>query len=121
MNSGVVFLKPEKKTQTASGQLQQFQKDRTTSADPASSKKMKTPFAQFTLSWSQYIFLIGIKNIEERRFYEIEATDGGWTLPELKHQFNSGLYERLAIKAVIKMKSVIWLMKGKLSRIQKTL
>lgn len=90
-------LPPEKKTQTASGQLQQSQKDRTTSADPVSSKKMKTPFAQFTLSWSQYIFLIGIKNIEERRFYEIEATNGGWTLPELKRQFNSGLYERLAL------------------------
>lgn len=88
---------PEKKTQTASGQLWQSQKHRTTSADLAFSKKMQTPFVQFTLSWSQYVFLIGIKNIEERRFYEIEATAGGWTLPELKRQFNSGLYERLAL------------------------
>ncbi|MBC2694871.1 MAG: DUF1016 domain-containing protein [Desulfobacteraceae bacterium] len=59
---------------------------------------MQTPFTQFTLSWSQYVFLIGIKNIEERRFYEIEATAGGWTLPELKRQFNSGCYERLALR-----------------------
>ncbi len=77
-------LLPEKKTQTASGQFPQIQKHRERSA-------------QFTLSWSQYIFLIGIKNTEERRFYEIEATAGGWTLPELKRQFNSGLYERLAL------------------------
>ena len=27
----------------------------------------------FTLSWSHYIFLMGVKNIDERGFYEIEA------------------------------------------------
>lgn len=51
----------------------------------------------FRLSWSQYVFLIGIKSNEERAFYEIEAASNGWTLPELKRQFNSGLYERLAL------------------------
>lgn len=51
----------------------------------------------FNLSWSQYVFLISIDNPEERGFYEIEAAHGGWTLPELKRQFNSGLYERLAL------------------------
>lgn len=56
----------------------------------------KLPFL-FKLSWSQYVFLISIDNSEERRFYEIEAAEGGWTLPELKRQFNSGLYERLAL------------------------
>ena len=55
------------------------------------------PSAQFTLSWSQYVFLIGINNADERHFYEIEAAENGWTLPELKRQFNSGLYERLAL------------------------
>lgn len=51
----------------------------------------------FTLSWSQYIFLMGIKNREERSFYEIEAAAQGWSVRELKRQFNSGLYERLAL------------------------
>jgi predicted nuclease of restriction endonuclease-like (RecB) superfamily len=51
----------------------------------------------FNLSWSQYVFLISINNPDERSFYEIEAAQGGWTLPELKRQFNSGLYERLAL------------------------
>jgi len=51
----------------------------------------------FNLSWSQYVFLISIDNPEERSFYEIEAAQSGWTLPELKRQFNSGLYERLAL------------------------
>lgn len=47
-----------------------------------------------SLSWSQYVFLISINSDDERRFYEIEAADNGWTLQELKRQFNSGLYER---------------------------
>ncbi len=52
---------------------------------------------RFTLSWSHYVFLLGIKNTDERRFYEIEATSQNWTLRELKRQFNASLYERLAL------------------------
>ena len=51
----------------------------------------------FSLSWSQYVFLIGIKDDDARSFYEIEAANNNWTLPELIRQFNSGLYERLAL------------------------
>lgn len=51
----------------------------------------------FSLSWSHYVFLLGIKNADERSFYEIEASQQDWTLRELKRQFDSGLYERLAL------------------------
>jgi len=51
----------------------------------------------FTLSWSHYVFLIGVENMEERRFYEVEATQSGWSLRELRRQFDSSLYERLAL------------------------
>ena len=51
----------------------------------------------FRLSWSQYVFLVGIKDDDTRSFYEIEAANNNWTLPELTRQFNSGLYERLAL------------------------
>ncbi|MCM1034499.1 MAG: PDDEXK nuclease domain-containing protein [Paludibacter sp.] len=51
----------------------------------------------FTLSWSHYLFLMRISNPEERNFYEIEAHTNDWSLSELKRQFNSGLYERLAL------------------------
>jgi len=54
----------------------------------------------FKFGWLQYVCLITIDNPEERRFYEIEASASGWTLPELKRQFNSGLYERLALSRV---------------------
>jgi len=51
----------------------------------------------FRLSWSHYVFLMGIKDKDERQFYEIEATDQDWPLRELKRQFDSSLYERLAL------------------------
>jgi DUF1016 N-terminal domain len=66
----------------------------------------RTPFvpgppAQFTqpfpLGWSQYVFLLGIDDADERAFYEIESSRNSWTLPELKRQFNASLYERLAL------------------------
>ena len=53
--------------------------------------------AAFPLSWSQYVFLLGIRDSAERQFYEIEAAQNSWTLPELKRQFDASLYERLAL------------------------
>lgn len=41
--------------------------------------------------------LMRIANIEERHFYEIEAVKNDWSLSELKRQYNSSLYERLAL------------------------
>jgi predicted nuclease of restriction endonuclease-like (RecB) superfamily len=59
------------------------------------------PSAQFTpafsLSWSHYLFLMNIDNRDERQFYEIESRENQWSLSELKRQFNSGIYERLAL------------------------
>ena len=52
---------------------------------------------EFTLSWSHYLVLMRIKNDDERRFYEIEATSGNWSVRELQRQYGSSLYERLAL------------------------
>ena len=51
----------------------------------------------FTLSWSHYLKLMRIENPDERKFYEIEATENNWSLRELQRQFDSSLYERLVI------------------------
>jgi len=51
----------------------------------------------FTLSWTHYVLLLTIKDEDERSFYEIEATSEGWSVPELKRQVASSLYERLAL------------------------
>jgi predicted nuclease of restriction endonuclease-like (RecB) superfamily len=53
----------------------------------------------FSLSWSHYVLLMGLENIDERSFYEIEATSQDWNLRTLKRQIDSCLYERLALSA----------------------
>lgn len=59
------------------------------------SAELKSP--DFQLSWSHYQMLIRIKDEKERTFYEIEAIQNQWSLRELKRQFDSGLYLRLAL------------------------
>ena len=51
----------------------------------------------FSLTWSHYVFLLGIGDVAERSFYEVEAARSGWSLRELRRQFDSSLYERLAV------------------------
>lgn len=60
-------------------------------------KISSTPLTKFTLSWSHYLKIMRITNENERNFYEIEATNNNWSLRELERQFDSGLYERLAL------------------------
>lgn len=61
----------------------------------------------FTLPWSHYLLLMRIKNPDERRFYEIEAAEAAWSIRVLQRQYNSSLYERLALsrdkEAVLKL------------------
>ena len=52
---------------------------------------------RFFLSWSHYLILMRINNVEERHFYEIEAYRNGWSKDELGRQYGSSLYERLAL------------------------
>ncbi len=49
------------------------------------------------ISWSHYLFLMRLKDTNERAFYEIETADNMWSLEELKRQFNAALYQRLAL------------------------
>ncbi len=53
--------------------------------------------AKLTLSWSHFLFLMGISNLDERQFYELESANERWSLRELKRQFGASLYERLAL------------------------
>lgn len=57
----------------------------------------QTVSAEFKLSYSHYLTLMRIENIEERNFYEIEAINNSWSLRELKRQMDSALYERLVL------------------------
>ena len=69
---------------------------------------LKTP--SFTLSWSDYEVLVRIKNVDERRFYEIEATSGNWSVRELQRQYGSSLYELyLPDKKLLQAKVKQWI------------
>ena len=66
-------------------------------------KKSETVFSffreqmPFSLQWSHYLVLMRIANADERSFYEIEAAKSGWSVRTLQRQYNSSLYERLAL------------------------
>ena len=51
----------------------------------------------FRLSWSHYQVLMRIENDDERSFYENEAVQSNWDVRTLKRQYNSSLFERLAM------------------------
>ena len=51
----------------------------------------------FTLSWSHYLQLMRIESDAERSFYEIECQKQNWRVRQLQRQYNSSLYERLAL------------------------
>lgn len=95
------YQKRAKIVQTVSGQLPQPDKFPAPSGAgiiiQKSSGQLQNGASPFSLSWSHYIFLLGVSNLAERSFYEIESASQNWTLGELKRQFNSGLYERLAL------------------------
>lgn len=66
--------------------------------DRSISQTLSAKFDSFhVLSWSHYVFLMTIDDRDERKFYEMEAYRNSWSLRELKRQFGSSLYERLAM------------------------
>jgi predicted nuclease of restriction endonuclease-like (RecB) superfamily len=70
-------------------------------------EKKQTLSVLFKLGWSHYQILMRIENENERAFYEIEAANQQWTVRQLQRQYNSSLYERLALsrdkKAVMRL------------------
>lgn len=51
----------------------------------------------FKLSWTHYFHVLKIQDAQERKFYEMEAISCNWSIRELLRQYNSSLYERLAL------------------------
>lgn len=57
----------------------------------------KLGLSPFKLSWTHYVMLLKIEDTIERKFYEIEAAAENWSKRELQRQFDSALFERLAL------------------------
>jgi len=71
-----------------------YQKGQTVSDE---STKGQTASDEFPLSWSHYIKLMRIDDVDERNFYEIEAHKNNWSVRELNRQYDSALYTRLVL------------------------
>lgn len=86
-------------SETASRKLVQGKIGQTASGKLAISETLfrKSDQIPFILSWSHYVELLGIKDPDERSFYEIESRQSNWNVRELKRQKVSCLYERLAL------------------------
>lgn len=92
------------KSQTLSGILENKEQTRIPQTVSGEFKnelkpKRKTTENSFSLNltWSHYVQLIKIKNEDERNFYEIESQANNWTVRELQRQYNSSVYERIAL------------------------
>jgi predicted nuclease of restriction endonuclease-like (RecB) superfamily len=52
------------------------------------------PRPEFPLPWSHYIRLLTVSDVHARRFYELEAVRGGWSVRQLDRQIATRTYER---------------------------
>jgi len=60
------------------------------------------------LSWSHYLLLLGVSDLNARSFYEHECENSNWSVRELDRQINSQLYTRLLLsKGEINKKEVL--------------
>ena len=73
-----------------------YQKTQTPSAFSQKSQTLSGISHKFTLSWSHYVLLMRLDE-SERNFYEKETAKNNWSLRELKRQYESSLFERIAL------------------------
>lgn len=49
------------------------------------------------LSWTHFVTLLPIKNIEKRQYYALKAVEEGWSKRQLQYQIDRKVYERKEI------------------------
>ena len=79
---------------------------------PESAADVLSLASAFPLPWSHYVRLLPVENLSARRFYEVEALRGGWSVRQLDRQIGSQFYERTALS---KRKAAM-LEKGQMAR-----
>lgn len=78
--------------------IAEFESQKTQSLTANFSKSnLQTVLSFFKLTFTHYTFLMRIDDEKERRFYEIESEKHNWSVRELKRQYDSALYTRLAL------------------------
>ena len=106
----------EKKSQTMSGQSGKFtQKQQTPSRQVAFNEENEIMIS-FKLSWSHYLELLEVSDLEARSFYEKECINSNWSVRELRRQIDSSLFQRLLLsKGKINKEKVLQLAKEGIS------
>ena len=95
ISSSLMTKSPNQKTQSLTGE---FKTEKSQSLiEEFDSQKTQTLISFFKLTWTHYTFLMRIDDEKERRFYEIESEKYNWSVRELKRQYDSALYTRLAL------------------------
>jgi predicted nuclease of restriction endonuclease-like (RecB) superfamily len=61
---------------------------------PSSIFDAGVPVGAFPLSWSHYVRLMSVANLNARVFYESEAIRGGWSVRQLDRQISTQFFER---------------------------
>ena len=87
------FFLSHQKLQTVSAESGDHLKVQTASAESSLNRLT----SHFPLPWSAYVRLLSVKSSHARKFYEMEALRGGWTVRQLDRQINSQFYERTAL------------------------
>ena len=75
-------LRPGGKSQSVTGKLKVPGKNQSLIGQFGIAQSLTAqsfPPCPFILSWTHYVFLLGIKNPDERSFYEIESASQDWT------------------------------------------
>ena len=85
-SSELIFQAPSEKLPTAFEELQ----------PPAGEEaaSLQAVATLFPLPWSHYVRLLSVKDETARRFYEVEALRGGWSVRQLDRQIGSQFYQR---------------------------
>jgi len=95
----IVYSKPKNRQPVVSESGSRIGEPVVTQINNKTTPISETLFPQFSsnISWSHYILLTRINNPAERRFYEIEIAENSWSFREFQRQYDSSLYERLAL------------------------
>ncbi|WP_427872869.1 PDDEXK nuclease domain-containing protein [Flavobacterium sp. MMS24-S5] len=99
----IIFSKSESltrilKIQKTQSLTAEFKSEKTQSVSAEFNKvDYQTLASFFKLTFTHYVFLMRIEDEKERRFYKIESEKHNWSVRELKRQYDTALYTRLAL------------------------
>jgi predicted nuclease of restriction endonuclease-like (RecB) superfamily len=91
------FTKPNTKAPVANGRRKRQTPSAKSPTAPTMVADLGVLVGAFPLSWSHYVRLLSVSDLDVRAFYEAEAIRGGWSVRQLDRQVSTLFYERTAL------------------------